>query len=140
MEDASYVYRSIYHEHLQNWLRHYEPTQLLVLASEALFDPAGAKAAMDRLKQFLNLAGEADESVLSAASPASTTGGAHENGREYVARATPDVVAALNRWLCPKSRLLGELLERHHLGEVPWVPASCDFAAGGTRGGNADVQ
>ena len=129
MENAAYVYRSVYHEHLQNWLRHYEPAQLLVLASEALFDPAVAKQAMVRLKQFLHLDGATDESVLSAASPASTTGGAHENGREYVARATPDVVAALTRWLCPKNLLLGELLSRHHFGAMPWVPASCGAAS-----------
>ena len=34
MEDHAFVYRSIYHEHLQQWLRFYPPAQLLVLPSE----------------------------------------------------------------------------------------------------------
>ena len=38
MEDAAYVYRSIYVEHLQTWLRQYPPNQLLVLPTEALKD------------------------------------------------------------------------------------------------------
>ena len=37
MEDHAYIYRSIYVEHLQSWLRFYPPSQLLVLPSESLF-------------------------------------------------------------------------------------------------------
>eukprot|EP00965_Chrysotila_dentata_P064815 2148622-Pleurochrysis_carterae.AAC.1 len=46
MEDNAYVYRSMYAEHLSTWLRFFPPEQLLVLASEALFDGATIGAAM----------------------------------------------------------------------------------------------
>jgi len=55
MEDHAYVYRSIYVEHLQSWLRFYPPSQLLVLPSESLFADATRAAAMAAFATFLGL-------------------------------------------------------------------------------------
>ena len=55
MEDGSYIYRSIYVEHLQNWLKFYPPNQLLVLPSEALFDDGTRPPAMAAFATFLGL-------------------------------------------------------------------------------------
>ena len=63
--------------------------------------------------------------MLFSASPASTNGSPHENGRTYVATAPPDLIARLKDWLCPKNRRLGELLVRQRLVEslvdFPWL-------------------
>ena len=56
MEDAAFVYRSMYHEHLQHWLKFYAPAQLLVLASESFFEPTTIKPTMQRFARFLGLA------------------------------------------------------------------------------------
>ena len=45
MEDNAFVYRSMYHEHLQHWLKFFPPSQLLVLPSEALFEQQSIGAA-----------------------------------------------------------------------------------------------
>jgi hypothetical protein len=48
-------------------------------------------------------------------------GAPHENGREYVVPHAPDDVAnPLRVWLCPRSRQLAKLLERHQL--TPALP------------------
>ena len=156
MEDHAYVYRSVYVEHLQGWLKHYPPSQLLVLPSEVLFGDASRAAAMSAFASFLGLptrGPQVDQKVLSAPSPAATDGSPHENGRAYVVDEAPDDVAApLRAWLCPRNRLLHRLLERHALtptlggvegGPMPWLTAAlaeCDAATkgegkGGARGG-----
>ena len=86
MEDGAFVYRSIYHEHLQHWLKFLPPAQLLVLPSEALFDEQTIQPAMARLARFLGLPanGAAVHSeLLFKASTASTSSAPHDNGREY---------------------------------------------------------
>jgi len=119
MEDHAYIYRSIYVEHLQSWLRFYPPSQLLVLPSESLFADATRAAAMAAFATFLGLPATGvavDPKVLSAPSPAATDGSPHENGRAYVVGEAPeDLAAPLRAWLCPKNRLLDKLLARHQL-------------------------
>ena len=119
MEDSSYIYRSIYFEHLQGWLKFYPPSQLLVLPSEALFDDHMRLAAMKAFATFLGLAPDGpgvNPKVLSAPSPAATDGSPHENGRDYVVVSAPDDIAAsLRQWLCPRNQQLAKLLIRHQL-------------------------
>ncbi|KAL1499320.1 hypothetical protein AB1Y20_011528 [Prymnesium parvum] len=131
MEDHAFIYRSVYHEHLQQWLRHYPAAQLLVLPSEALFLPATIKPTMQRIARFVGLPDSGDavhEEVLFTASPASTGATPHENGREYIAEAPEDVNASVRAWLCPRNRLLSKLLLRHKLlsatTEMPWLHAA----------------
>ena len=146
MEDSAFVYRSMYHEHLQHWLRFFPASQLLVLPSEALFDQATIKQAMGRLARFLGIPSDGAavrNELLFTASTASTSKAPHENGRAYVAEAPPDVVASLNAFLCAKNRKLAELLVRQRLAasadEIPWLPRAieaggCGGAAGGGGG------
>ena len=139
MEDGAFVYRSIYHEHLQHWLKFLPPAQLLVLPSEALFDEQIIQPAMARLARFLGLPADGaavHSELLFKASTASTSSAPHENGREYIAGAPSDVAAALPAFLCSRNRMLAELLARHKLaadGEVAWLPqalAGCTKDAG----------
>ena len=139
MEDAAFVYRSIYHDHLQHWLKFLPPAQLLVLPSEALFDQQTIQPAMARLARFLSLPAEGaavHSELLFRASTASTSSAPHENGREYISDAPRDVAAALTTFLCAKNRMLAELLSRHKLtadGEIAWLPqalAGCTKESG----------
>ena len=138
MEDGSYIYRSIYVEHLQNWLKFYPPNQLLVLPSEALFDDGTRPPAMAAFATFLGLPSTGptvDDKVLSTASPAATDGSPHENGREYVVSKAPeDIAAPLRQWLCPRSRQLAKLLERHKLVPDLPEPAASDGQSTGAIG------
>ena len=128
MEDGAFVYRSMYHEHLQHWLKFLPPSQLLVLPSEELFEQATIQPAMVRFASFLGLPAEGrgvHNDLLFKASTASTTSAPHENGREYIADAPPDVAASLTAFLCVKNRMLAELLARHKLtagAEMAWLP------------------
>ena len=138
MEDNAFVYRSMYHEHLQHWLKYFPPTQLLVLPSEALFEPQSISAAFGRLARFLGLPPDGPPvhaELLHTASTASTSSAPHENGRAYVADAPADVAAALTAFLCAKNRMLSELLQRHRLvgaaDEIPWLPRALAGCAGG---------
>ena len=119
LEDHAFLYRTVYAEHLQGWLRYYPPAQLLVFSSEALFGDASRLEAMGMLARFLELpesGPQVDQRVLSSPSPAATDGSPHENGRTYVVDEAPeDVAAPLRAWLCPKNQLLARLLERHRL-------------------------
>jgi hypothetical protein len=155
MEDTAYVYRSIYVEHLQNWLKYYPPSQLLVLPSEALFDGRTRAASMGSFAAFIGLPKDGpavNDKVLSAPSPAATDGAPHENGREYVVKSAPDDVAIpLRAWLCPKNRQLERLLERHRLTprlpaeeiggvastSIPWLRQALDECDGAAAGGKA---
>ena len=149
MEDAAFVYRSMYHEHLQHWLKFYAPAQLLVLASESFFEPTTIKPTMQRFARFLGLADAGtmvDDKLLTSASPASTANTPHENGRVYIAETPPDVAASLRAFLCPKTKLLAELLSRHRLAnatELPWLPPAlkeCESQGGGGGGGGAAAE
>ena len=140
MEDAAFVYRSMYHDHLQHWLKFLPPAQLLVLPSEALFAQQTIQPAMARLARFLSLPAEGaavHNELLFTASTASTSSAPHENGREYISDAPRDVAAALTAFLCAKNRMLAELLSRHKLtadGEIAWLPralAGCTKESGG---------
>jgi len=135
MEDAAYIYRSLYYEHLRKWLRYFPAEQLLVMASEGVFEPHTIEAAMRRLSRFLKLSDEtAVRSVLFSASPASTSAAPHENGRVYVTEAPDDVVAQLKRWFCPHNSRLAELLLEHRLISrqemFPWMGTRCDEGGG----------
>ena len=131
MEDNSYLYRSLYAEHLRAWMRHYQPSQLLVLASESLFTRQGLEAGMARLARFVGLPAEGPQvvpSVLTSASPASTGASPHENGRDYVISAAElpaDFTAPIRRWLCPYNERLKDLLLSSGLvqadAEMPWL-------------------
>lgn len=48
MEDSTFVWRSMYSEHLQRWLKVYPPESMLVVPSEHLKEPKTFKAVMDR--------------------------------------------------------------------------------------------
>ena len=138
MEDSAYVYRSIYVEHLQTWLTHYPPSQLMVLPSEALFDDATRPPAMSAFATFLGLPTNGpvvDAKVLSQPSPAADDGSPHENGRKYVVSHAPeDVVAPLRQWLCPRNRQLARMLERHRLVPELSEPAAPGLGSRTARG------
>ena len=105
MEDHAFIYRSIYHEHLQQWLRFYPATQMLVLPSEAFFSPATIRPTMGRIARFLGLPDSGPavmDRVLFSGSPASTDSAPHENGRAYVADTPEDVNMSVRSWLCPR--------------------------------------
>jgi hypothetical protein len=133
LEDHAFVYRSVYVEHVQVWLKFYPPSQLLVLPSEALFDDSARPRAMGAFATFVGLSSsgaQVDSQVLSAPSTASTDGSPHENGRDYVLKEAPeDIAAPLRAWLCPKNRLLARVLERHSL-----VPDGLGLSGGGADG------
>lgn len=139
MEDVAYLYRSIYVEHLQNWLKFYPPSQLLVLPSEALFADKSRPPAMAAFAAFLGVPADGpavNSKVLSSASPAATDGSPHENGRTYVVSSAPeDVATPLRAWLCPKNRQLRKLLERHQLTPSAEALASGDAEAAQANGG-----
>jgi hypothetical protein len=142
MEDVAYLYRTVYVEHLQTWLKVYPPSQLLVLPSEGLFDDKSRPPAMAAFASFLGLAASGpsvNRKVLSSASPAATDGSPHENGRTYVVSSAPDDVAVpLRAWLCPKNRQLRKLLERHRLVPSAQALAAGDVEAAQAGGGRGD--
>lgn len=142
MEDTAYVFRTVYVEHLQGWLRFYPPSQLLVLPSESLFDDKARPPTMAAFAAFLGLPADGpavNDKVLSAPSPAATDGSPHENGRAYVVSSAPeDVAAPLRAWLCPKNRQLAKLLERHKLTPSGEALAAGDALAAQADGGKGD--
>jgi hypothetical protein len=130
MEDNAYVYRSMYAQHLSNWLRHFPPSQLLLLPSEAVFAPASVETQFKRLAEFLGIDyAAANPQALFTASPASTSAAPHENGREYVAHPPPVLLNELRRWLCAHNTRLGELMLANGLAsskaqlaaDMPWT-------------------
>lgn len=130
MEDNAYVYRSMYAQHLSNWLRHFPPGQLLILPSEAVFALASVEAQFKRLAAFLGIDYAASNpQALFTASPASTSAAPHENGREYVAHPPPALLDELRGWLCGHNTRLGELMLANGLAssaaqltaDMPWT-------------------
>ena len=68
---------------------------------------------------------EVHNELIFKASPASTGGNVHENGRAYVGEIPPDVSERLNKVLCPKNQELAQLLLDKKLmkrvEEFPWL-------------------
>ena len=94
MEDQTYVWRSMYVDHLQKWLKVFPPEAMLVVPSEALKQASSFKTVMERFASLLGLprAGpEVHNELIFKASPASTDGSVHENGRAYIGEIPPDV-------------------------------------------------
>ena len=113
MEEQTYVWRSMYVDHLQRWLKVYPPEAMLIVPSEALKEANSFKSVMERFASLLDLprAGPAVKNeLIFKASPASTDGHVHENGRTYIAEAPPDLTERLNKVLCPKNQELAQLL------------------------------
>lgn len=97
------------------------------MPSEAFFDPAKIEQQMRRFAHFLGLnVAEAKSQLLFTASPASTSGAPHENGREYIAQAPPQMLAELRAWLCRHNLRLGQLLVAKGVGQADevanWLP------------------
>lgn len=128
MEHKTDLWRSMYVDHLRRWLKVYPPHSLLVLPSEDLKAATTFKRAMERFAVLLGLprAGpEVHAELITKASPASTDGGVHENGRAYVGKITSALKERLNGVLCPKNKELSNLmLERklmRRLDDFPWL-------------------
>ena len=127
MEEA-YLWRSMYVDHMQRWLKVYPPEAMLVVPSEALKEAQSFANVMQRFASLLGLprAGpEVNNKLIFKASPASTDGHVHENGRTYIAEAPPDLTERLNKVLCPKNQELAQLLLDKKLmrkvDEFPWL-------------------
>jgi len=126
--EEMYVWRSMYVEHLQRWLKVYPPESMLIVPSEALKEAPSFSRVMERFAALLGLprAGpEVNNQLIFKASPASTDGHVHENGRTYIAEAPPDLTERLNKALCPKNQELAQLLLDKKLmkkvDEFPWL-------------------
>ena len=82
MEDQTYVWRSMYVDHLQKWLKVFPAESMLVVPSEKLKEASSFKTVMERFAGLLSLprAGpEVHNELIFKASPASTGGNVHEN-------------------------------------------------------------
>jgi len=94
MEDQAYVWRSMYVDHLQKWIKVYPPESMLIVPSDSLKEANSFKAVMERFAALLGLprAGpEVHNELIFKASPASADGNVHENGRSYIGEIPPDV-------------------------------------------------
>eukprot|EP00908_Phaeocystis_cordata_P004612 Transcript_1501.p1 GENE.Transcript_1501~~Transcript_1501.p1 ORF type:complete len:653 (+),score=175.84 Transcript_1501:949-2907(+) len=128
MEDGLFVYRSMYVEHINKWLRVYNPTDILVIASEHLKEAKDMKAVMQRFANFLDIPADGPKvhhELIFKASPASHDGSVHENGRAYIGEAPADLGDKLNKVFCPKNQELAQLLLDKKLttsvGAIPWL-------------------
>ena len=128
MEHSSYLWRSMYVDHLKRWLKAYPPSAMLVIPFEALKSAHTLQRTMERFATMLGLprAGpEVHAELITKASPASTDGSVHENGRAYVGKISPSLEGRINQFLCPKSKHLAQLLlETKLVGRIddfPWL-------------------
>jgi len=128
MEDQTYLWRSMYVDHLQKWLKVFPPEAMLVVPSEHLKDSTSFKNVMERFAALLGLprAGpEVHNDLIFKASPASADGSVHENGRSYVGQLTPDITDRLHKVFCPKNQELAQLLLDKKLirkvDDFPWL-------------------
>ena len=126
--EEMYLWRSMYADHLQRWLKVYPPESMLVVPSEALKEATSFSHVMERFAALLGLprAGpEVNSKLIFKASPASKTENVHENGRTYIAEAPPELTERLNKVLCPKNQELAQLLLDKKLmkkvDEFPWL-------------------
>lgn len=101
---------------------------MLVVPSESLKEASSFKAFMERFASLLSLprAGpEVHNELISKASPASSDGSVHENGRSYAGEIPPELSERLNKILCPKNQELAQLLLDKRLmlrvSEFPWL-------------------
>jgi len=128
MEELTFVWRSMYVDHLQKWLKVYPPEAMLVVPSESLKEAKTFQNVMERFASLLGLprgGPQVNNELIWKASPASTDGHVHENGRSYIAEAPPDLTARLNKVFCPKNQELAQLLLDKKLmrkvEEFPWL-------------------
>jgi len=128
MEDKNYIWRSMYVDHLQRWLKVYPPEAMLIVPSEALKEGDSFKKTMERFAALVGLprvGPQVDNRLIYKASPASADGKVHENGRSYVAEAPPELTTRLNKVFCPKNQELAQLLLDKKLiqtvNEFPWL-------------------
>jgi len=128
MEDKNFIWRSMYVDHLQRWLKVYPPEAMLVLPSEALKESGSFQKTMERFAALVGLprgGPQVDNNLIYKASPASADGKVHENGRAYVAGASPELTVRLNKIFCPKNQELAQLLLDKKLmskvDEFPWL-------------------
>jgi len=131
MEDKNYIWRSMYVDHLQRWLKVYPPESMLVVPSEKLKDAKSFATVMERFAALVGLprAGpKVNNDLIFKASPASTDGSVHENGRTYIAEAPPELTTRLNKVFCPKNQELAQLLLDKKLmkkvDDFPWLAAA----------------
>jgi len=122
------VWRSMYVDHLQKWLKVFPPEAMLVVPSESLKEAGSFKTVMERFASLLTLpkaGAEVHNELIFKASPASTDGNVHENGRSYVGEVPSDVGERLNKVLCPKNQELAQLLLDKKLmkrvDDFPWL-------------------
>lgn len=118
----------MYVDHLQRWLKVYPPEAMLVVPSESLKEAQSFKQVMERFAALVGLprAGpQVNNQLIFKASPASTDGKVHENGRTYIAEAPPELTQRLNKVFCPKNEELAQLLLDKKLikkvDEFPWL-------------------
>ena len=128
MEDRNFIWRSMYADHIQRWLKVYPPESMLIVPSESLKEAPTFKQVMERFAVLVGLprAGpQVNNQLIFKASPASKDGKVHENGRTYVADVTPEIAERLNKILCPKNQELAQLLLDKKLmskvEEFPWL-------------------
>jgi len=128
MEDSTFLWRSMYSEHLQRWLKVYPPESMLVIPSEHLKEPKTFKAVMDRFAKLVGVPSSGPDvknDLIFQSSPASTDGHVHENGRSYIASAPPDLTERLHKIFCPKNQVLAQLLLDKKLinrvEDFPWL-------------------
>lgn len=131
MEDNLFLYRSMYVEHLNRWLKLYAPDCMRVFASEHLKNPATMKLAMQAFAKLLGLPADGSQvhhELIFKASPASTDGTVHENGRVYISESPADLSEQLHKVFCPKNQELAQLLLDKRLikavDEIPWLAAA----------------
>ena len=128
MEDRNFIWRSMYVDHVQRWLKVYPPEAMLIVPSEALKEAESFKKVMGHFAGLLGLprAGpQVNNELIDKASPASADGKVHENGRSYVGEAPADLTIRLNKIFCPKNQELAQLLlDKKMIGKVdefPWL-------------------
>jgi len=128
MEDSTFVWRSMYSEHLQRWLKVYPPESMLVVPSEHLKEPKTFKTVMDRFAKLIDVPSSGPSvknELIFQSSPASTDGHVHENGRTYIAEAPPELAQKLHKVFCPKNQVLMQLMLDKKLiskvGDFPWL-------------------
>ena len=113
MEDQTFLWRSMYSEHLARWLKVYPPSAMLVVPSEDLKEPKTFQRVMNRFAVLLGLpvAGPlVHNGLLSKPSTASNDGGVHENARSYIGEIPADLADRLHKVFCPKNQELAQLL------------------------------
>jgi len=128
MEGSTFVWRSMYADHLQRWLKVFPAESLLVIPSEALKEPKTFKHVMDRFASLIGVPAngpDVQNDLIFKSSPASTDGHVHENGRSYIAESPAELTEKLHKVFCPKNQELAQLLlDKKLIGKVdefPWL-------------------